>query len=178
MSYDIHLKDPVTNEVAKVPGHLMTGGTYVADYHPETGTFTPALNTDAELNITYNYGSYYSDVYKGKGIRAIYGMSGFDSIPVLEKMISAIEKKYKPDGEWIISKRKKTAYYDKNDREIDRYDVIFGKNECVREDEIEIEVNEGDTNDYWLPTAANALRPLYQLVALVKMRPDCIWDGD
>jgi hypothetical protein len=178
MSYDIHLKDPVTEEVAKVPGHLMTGGTYVADYHPETGTFTPALNTDAELNITYNYGGYYGDVYKGKGIRAIYGMSGFDSIPVLEKMISSIEKKYKPNGEWIISKRKKTAYYDKNDREIDRYDVIFGKTECVREDEIEIEVNEGDTHDYWLPTAANALRPLYQLVALAKMRPDCIWDGD
>jgi hypothetical protein len=56
--------------------------------------------------------------------------------------------------------------------------VIFGKIECVREDEIEIEVNEGDTHDYWLPTAANALRPLYQLVALAKMRPDCIWDGD
>jgi hypothetical protein len=93
-------------------------------------------------------------------------------------MISAIKKKYKPNGEWIISKRKKTAYYDKNDREIDRYDVIFGKTECVREDEIEIEVNEGDTHDYWLPTAANALRPLYQLVALAQMRPDCIWDGD
>jgi hypothetical protein len=72
----------------------------------------------------------------------------------------------------------KTAYYDKNDKEIDRYDVIFGKIECFREDEIEIEVNEGDTHDYWLSTAANALRPLYQLVALAKMRPDCIWDGD
>ena len=40
MSYDIYLKDPVTNEVAEVPGHLMVGGTYKADYHPETGTFT------------------------------------------------------------------------------------------------------------------------------------------
>ena len=49
MSYDISLRDPVTNEVAEVPGHLMIGGTYAADYHPETGTFTPALNTNAEL---------------------------------------------------------------------------------------------------------------------------------
>ena len=30
MSYDSTLKDPVTNEAAEVPGHLMTGGTYKA----------------------------------------------------------------------------------------------------------------------------------------------------
>ena len=33
MSYDIYLKDPVTGEAANVPGHLMIGGTYKADYH-------------------------------------------------------------------------------------------------------------------------------------------------
>lgn len=53
MSYDIRLKDPVTDETAEVPGHLMIGGTYKADYHPETGQFTPTLNTEAWLNITY-----------------------------------------------------------------------------------------------------------------------------
>ena len=42
MSYDIYLKDPVTGKAAEVPGHLMHGGTYQADYHPESGTFTPA----------------------------------------------------------------------------------------------------------------------------------------
>ena len=63
MSYDIHLKDPVTGETVTVPGHLMIGGTYKADYHPEIGTFTPALNTEAELNITYNYSGYYYDTY-------------------------------------------------------------------------------------------------------------------
>ncbi len=178
MSYDIHLKDPVTGEVAKVPGHLMTGGTYVADYHPETGTFTPALNTEAELNITYNYGRYYYETYKEKGIRTIYGISGIDSIPMLEKMISDIEKNYKKDGDWIISKREKTIYYDKNDREVDICDVVSGKIECARKEEIEFEVSEGETNDYWLPTAANALKPLHQLIALAKMRPDCIWNGD
>ena len=46
MSYDIYLRDPVTGETAEVPGHLMVGGTFRADYHPETGTFTPALNTE------------------------------------------------------------------------------------------------------------------------------------
>ena len=33
MSYDIYLKEPVTGEVANVPGYLMIGGTYKADYH-------------------------------------------------------------------------------------------------------------------------------------------------
>lgn len=28
----------------------------ITDYHPESGTFRPALNTEASLNITYNYG--------------------------------------------------------------------------------------------------------------------------
>ena len=37
---------------------------------------------------------------------------------------------------------------------------------------------EGDTSDYWLDTVANAVRSLYQLIALAKMRPDCIWSGD
>ncbi len=135
-------KVPVTSEVTEVPGHLMIGGTYRADYHPETGTFTPALNTEAHLNVTYNYGRYYSEVYE-EGTRKIYGMSGVDSIPILENMISGITKKYKKGDAWISSK-----------------------------------VSEGDTSNYWLATAANAMKPLYQLIALAKMRPQCIWDGD
>ena len=80
MSYDISLNAPVTNEPASVPGHLMHGGTYKADYHPETGTFTQALNSEAELNITYNYGRYYYEAYLEKGIRTIYGMSGYGPV--------------------------------------------------------------------------------------------------
>lgn len=178
MSYDIYLKDPVTGDTAEVPGHLMTGGTYKVDYHPETGIFTPALNTEADLNITYNYSHYYYESYKEKGIRTIYGMSGIESIPVLEKMISGIEKKYKKDGAWIVTKRTKTIYYGKNGAEIDICDVVFQGVECVSKEEVEFEVSEGDTADYWLATAANALKPLYQLIALARMRPDCIWDGD
>ena len=49
VSYDIYLKEPVTGEVVSVPGHLMIGGTYKADYHPKTGTFTPALNKEATI---------------------------------------------------------------------------------------------------------------------------------
>jgi len=32
--------------------------------------------------------------------------------------------------------------------------------------------------DYWAATEGNAKRPLLQLVALSRMRPDGVWDGD
>ncbi|MBD5099617.1 MAG: hypothetical protein HDR24_06960 [Lachnospiraceae bacterium] len=178
MSYDIYLKDPVTGKAAEVPGHLMLGGTYRADYHPESRTFTPALNTEASLNITYNYGHYYYEIYEKDGIRAIYGVSGFDSILMLEKMIAFLNEKYQKKGEWIRTKRNKTIYYDENGNEIDGIVALINRNESVREEEVEYEVSEGDTSDYWMDTAANAIRPLHQLIALAKMRPDCIWDGD
>ena len=41
MSYDIYLKDRVSDEVIQLPfAHVMTGGTYAADYDPMTGQFT------------------------------------------------------------------------------------------------------------------------------------------
>jgi hypothetical protein len=32
--------------------------------------------------------------------------------------------------------------------------------------------------DYWEPTEGNAKRAILQLIALAKMRPDGVWDGD
>ena len=177
MSYDIYLKDPVTNEVTEVPGHLMIGGTYKADYHPETGTFTPALNTEAHLNITYNYAPYYREVYPENGIRTIYGMSGADSIAVLEKIIEKIKAKYYVDERWITTKRMERIYFDKNKNRIDLFDAIHEDIDYEAED-IEVDIYEGDVDNYWKVTAANAIRPLYKLIALAKMRPDGIWDGD
>lgn len=34
------------------------------------------------------------------------------------------------------------------------------------------------SEDYWEPTEGNAKRALCQLLALSKMRPDGVWDGD
>ena len=176
MSYDIYLKEPVTGQVAKVPGHLMIGGTYKEDYHPETGTFTPALNTEAHLNITYNYGRYYSEIYEERGIEIIHGMSGVDSVPVLENMILFLDEKYKKDGIWITSKRNKRVFYDEYGNEMNGLQVLLNKRISVRDELVEYEINEGDTSYYWTPTAANAIRPLYQLIALAKLRPDCVWE--
>lgn len=33
-------------------------------------------------------------------------------------------------------------------------------------------------SDYWKPTEGNAKRALVQLIAMAKLRPDGIWDGD
>lgn len=178
MSYDIRLKDPVTGETAEVPGHLMIGGTYKADYHLEARTFTPALNTEATLNITYNYGRYYYEVYEDRGIREIYRKTGQESIAVLEHMIQSIVEKYKKDGEWITTKREKTLYFGEDGREIEDIIGAILKKILYTKEEIIVDVYEGPDSNYWEATAANALKPVYQLLALAKMRPDCIWDGD
>ena len=34
------------------------------------------------------------------------------------------------------------------------------------------------SDDYWEPTEGNAKRALLQLLALAKMRPDGVWEGD
>ena len=147
MSYDIYLRDRVTKETVHFDTpHQMAGGTYAVG-----GT------TEAWLNVTYNYAQwYYKDgVFpdrgeKGKdfhngltGIRSIYGLSGADSIPVLEHAIKALE----------------SITEDLTEKEIQEY-------------------KDGGASGYWTPTRENAIRPLYQLLAMAKMRPDAEWDGD
>lgn len=99
--------------------HFMRGGTY------QIGGCQTLW-----LNITYNYGKYYcrEDVLGENGICAIYGMTGAESIPILENAAAALGDDVDPD--------------------------------------------------YWTPTEGNAKRPLLQLIAIAKMRPDGIWDGD
>lgn len=118
MSYDISLLDPVTREVLELDEpHHMRGGTYAIG-----GT------TAAHLNITYNYAPFYYREFGEKGIRSIYGMTGADSIPVIQAAAAKLG------------------------------------------DEL--------SDNYWDATEGNAKRPLFQLIALAKMRPDGIWDGD
>lgn len=118
MSYDIYLKDPVTNETLQFDEpHHMRGGTYAVG-----GT------TEASLNVTYNYAPNYYRVMGEKGIRSIYGMTGAESIYILKKAVD-----------------------------------VLG-------DDVDA--------DYWNPTEGNAKQALLQLMALAKMRPDGVWDGD
>ncbi len=34
------------------------------------------------------------------------------------------------------------------------------------------------SNDYWTASAANAVKPIYQLLAFAELRPDGVWMGD
>ena len=192
MSYDISLKDPVTKQTIELnEPHFMQGGTYAMG-----GT------KELWLNITYNYSHYYyeatdkdprfahdevscyySDGTKGPieteyGIRGIYGKTGAESIPMLEDMIRRITEKYQKDGEWIETERTKARWYDENGNEVEDpfHMILQGKN--VTKEEYTVMVSEGDTDDYWEATAVNAIKPLHQLIAMAKMRPDGVWDGD
>lgn len=192
MSYDISLKDPVTKQTIELnEPHFMRGGTYAAG-----GT------KELWINVTYNYGPYYyeatdkdprfahdevscyyADGTKGPieteyGIRGIYGKTGAESIPMLEDMIRRITEKYQKDGEWIETERTKARWYDENGNEVEDpfHMILQGKN--VTKEEYTVMVSEGDTDDYWEATAVNAIKPLHQLIAMAKMRPDGVWDGD
>lgn len=194
MSYDIYLKDPVTMETLHAKfTHEMTGGTYAIG-----GT------DELWLNITYNYASYYYEATDNDprfahdeiscyyadgttgpietqyGIRGIYGKTGAESIPLLTDMIKRITEKYKKDGKWIITKRKKVRYKDLLGNELKDHEVFVRliNNEQVFKEEYEEEICEGDTEGYWEPTAAKAIHPLYQLISMAYMRPDGVWDGD
>lgn len=35
-----------------------------------------------------------------------------------------------------------------------------------------------EVTGYWIPTRKNAIKPLYQLLAMAQMRPDGVWEGD
>lgn len=82
MSYDISLCDPVTNKPLKADStHFIAGGMRAMG-----GT------KELWLNVTYNYGHFYyqPEVFGENGIRSIYGKTGAESIPMLEKAISAL----------------------------------------------------------------------------------------
>ena len=80
MSYDISLRDPVTGNTLELDApHKMRGGTYcVGD------------TAKAWLNVTYNYAPHYYQAMGEKGIRAIYGMTGAESVPVLKAAIEQL----------------------------------------------------------------------------------------
>ncbi len=74
MSYDLYIKDPATGETLRsAERHDIAGGTYAMG-----GT------TEAHLNVTYNYGPHFYRVLGEKGIREVYGMIAWSSVPVLK----------------------------------------------------------------------------------------------
>lgn len=54
---------------------------------------------------------------------------------------------------------------------------LEASNEELSDEEIQKCEEQGATG-YWMPTRENAIKPLYQLLAMAQMRPDGIWEGD
>jgi hypothetical protein len=100
MSYDLGLRDQGTGEWIELgEPHQMQGGTY------QLGGCTTA-----EINITYNYCSIISRVLPDRlsdheqardgrlrSIRVLYGLTGAESIPMLQKAISELGDDTDPD---------------------------------------------------------------------------------
>lgn len=108
MSYDIDLVDPITKETLQLDSpHHMKGGNYVLG-----GT------TEASLNVTYNYAPRFHRVFESldkprpnapdwmfkhgddsqiRGIRTLYGLTGAESLPVLDRAISMLGDDVHPD---------------------------------------------------------------------------------
>lgn len=85
--------------------------------------------------------------------------------------------KYKKDGEWINTIRKKTVFKDINENDVDIFKMHFCEDDITKEEK-SYEISEGPNTNYWETTAANAMKPLFQLIAMAELRPDGIWDGD
>jgi hypothetical protein len=87
MSYGIRLRDRITGETCVGEHHYLRGGTYAM-----CGT------DEATLNVTYNYAPhFYRTIDSEKGIRAIYGLTGLESQPVLVAAISLLGHDTDPD---------------------------------------------------------------------------------
>ena len=107
MSYDIYLVDPITRKTLELDApHQMRGGTYALG-----GT------TEAHLNVSFDYGVHFwlvfeelpaprplapewmhkmaavdSEIhYTIAGIRTLYGLSGAESLPILDRAMALLK---------------------------------------------------------------------------------------
>lgn len=117
------------------------------------------------------------------GIRGLNGKFAQESIKMLEDMIHRIEKEYRPNGIWLTRERVKAVMYlpelgisMDSVKAIDKFGFTHTALESAQHYNVFVDVWEGETDNYWFATAANALKPLYQLLAMAKLRPDGKWE--
>lgn len=202
MSYDIELINRKTKQplLLSQPQYIK-GGTVKAKLD-ENDNLVQTKETEASINITYNYSHYYVEATRddrrffkqeanaegnvtenSAGIRGLYGKTAAESLPMLRDMIERIKKKYmdQETGEWSVTKRKKVHFYDENGVEYkDPINAIINSLPYRKEEEI-YEVSEGDTSNYWEGTAANAIIPLMDMLYMAVEHlfdEEAVWDGD
>lgn len=106
MSYDIELTDPVTGDTLDLD----------APHHMRGGTYAVGGSTQAHLNVTYNYFPQFARAFDDlpaprpkapqwmhtaggavRGVRTIYGLTGAESLPILDKAIASLGNDVDPD---------------------------------------------------------------------------------
>ena len=194
MGYWIELIDKKTKKTILLKnGEYIRSGIVPAIYDEKCDRMVPQAVQEACVSITYNYANYYYEATEGDvrfahpndgeteyGIRGLYGKTAWESIPMLKDMIRRIELKYRPNGEWLQTTRKKKVYFDP--ATLKRYYPIetIGITASLQEIEEDYTVSEGDTSNYWEDTAANAILPLRDMLKLAKQfaDEDVVWSGD
>lgn len=115
------------------------------------GMYAIGGTKEAWLNITYNYANYYYSATEGDD--RFFGKLWYE-----EPKNLGIRGIYGKTGAESIRML---------------HDMI-----CRIEPMPDEKCDDPDCKGYWKPTAKNAIKPLYQLIAMAQMRPDGIWDGD
>lgn len=117
------------------------------------------------------------------GLRGLSGKTGLESIPMLQDMIDRLERKYHANGIWITTERVRRVMYMPSInkaqdimRAIDELGFDHPALNGAEYYNVFVDVYEGNTDNYWFPTAASALIPLYQLLTMAKLRPDGVWE--
>lgn len=119
-------------------------------HHMRGGTYAMGGTTEAWLNITYNY----ADWYYRPGVFAR-----------TKKASKGIRTIYGMTGAESIPVLKKAI------------SKLENMDEDISNDKRQKCEAHGATG-YWMPTRENAIKPLYQLLAMAQMRPDGVWEGD
>lgn len=119
-------------------------------HHMRGGNYAMGGTTEAWLNITYNY----ADWYYRPGVFAR-----------TKKASKGIRTIYGMTGVESIPVLKKAI------------SKLESMDEDISDDKRQKCEAHGATG-YWMPTRENAIKPLYQLLAMAQMRPDGVWMGD
>ena len=194
MGYSIELIDRKTEKVVHLENkEFLRSGLVPVIYDETSGHLIPQGSQEASLSVTYNYSKYYYEATEGDdrfanpndgkieyGIRGLYGKTAWESIPMLKDMIQRIELKYRPNGEWLQTTRKKKVYLDPATGKQYHPVEALGIAASLQKIEKSYAVSEGDTSNYWEETAANAILPLRDMLRLAKQfaDEDAVWSGD
>lgn len=114
------------------------------------GMYAIGGTTEAWMNVTYNYADWY---YRD----GVFPLVGGES--------RGIRTIYGMSGAESIPVLKSAI------------DTLESCTDDMSEEERKKCEEQGATG-YWMPTRGNAIKPLYQLLAMAQMRPDGVWDGD